>query len=133
MDQETTRPELRIAPHQVSGLLAELGAQGYTTYAIGPAKDGEEFFQSVSRNLPLKPRLREAYAWDELIPSLWNGIEALNVSKVAILWILPDQMRDWSPEEYVLADEALATVAQQFDEATEDGERPVELKIYMIY
>jgi len=84
--------------------------------------DRESLFDAVRASLPLDPPLIGTRSWDALSDSLWGGIDALDSSRVVIVWPNSAEMERVSPDAYKMALDVFADVAASVgDPAATDG------------
>ena len=91
-----------------AGLLAqELRNEGWHVYVLpeGLARV-PDFFRAIKSGLPLDPPLTGDRNWDALADSLWEGLNALEDGRIAIVW----------PQVHVGADAELATAVDVLDQ-----------------
>jgi hypothetical protein len=81
-------------------LLAALRADGWPTYVLpGAPHDWDSFVVSIREVLPLDPPIARG-VWDAVKDSLWEGLDQLNVEKVAIVWPESKRMRQSEGDGY---------------------------------
>ncbi|MGW2564374.1 barstar family protein [Streptomyces sp. NPDC001514] len=89
------------------------------------------FFDAVRSTLPLDPPIVGSRSWDALSDSLWEGIHAKNCGRVAVLWRDATAFSENSPDDFRIAVDVLAEVAETLsDEALTVG-RPTEVCVYV--
>ena len=74
--------------------------------------DRESFFRGIRAACPLDPPLVRNDNWDALSDSLWNGIDELEDSQVAIIWPDSTAMAPAAPHDFATAREILSGIAE---------------------
>jgi hypothetical protein len=91
---------------QVADLKAAVESAGIDAFNLTTAKVTNKpgFFEAMRSALPMDPPIGIVRpSWDALDDSLWGGIDALDVPRVAIFWTDSIALREADPETYTNA------------------------------
>jgi hypothetical protein len=112
----------------VATLAGELREAGRKVFILplGIA-DRESFFRGVRQAVPLDPPVLSDSNWDALSDSIWNGLDSLDESRVAIVWPESQTMAQVAPDDYVVAQEILANITKSLASAKATVGRPKDV------
>ncbi len=108
-------------------------AEGWTVLVLPPGITGRDsFFGGIRAACPLDPPLVRNDNWDALSDSLWNGIDELEDSQVAILWPDSTAMATAAPLDFGTAREILSGIAESLGDSNVTVGRPTLLAVVLL-
>jgi hypothetical protein len=110
-----------------------LEREGIPVYQIttGERSDRQAVFDAVRATLPLDPPLLGSHSWDALYDSLWGGIHALHIDRVALIWPDATYLSDNNPEEFKLAITVLKDTAELLLDESATVDDPTIVHVYV--
>lgn len=111
---EDLEPGLRrTGPLDVDGFRRDAEQAGITTFVLPPVGivDRASFFDAVRATFPLDPPLVGSRSWDALSDSLCGGLHTLPARRIAILWPGTRGMASRAADDFEMALNVLADVA----------------------
>ena len=121
----------RIGSFDVDATRREAELDGYTTFVM-PEKgivDRASFFDSVRATFPLDPPLVGSRSWDALSDSLWEGLYSHSARRIAILWSGTRGMAISAPNDFDIALNVLADVANSLADTRATRNKPKEIAV----
>lgn len=110
----------------------ELEQVGWLVFVLPEAMiDGRGFFQGVRSTLPLDPPVLSDDNWNALSDSLWNGVDSLDVDRVALIWPESDTMAELAPEDFRVAQELLADIASSLADRDATAGEPTKFTVIL--
>ena len=108
----------QIADFDVETGARELANRGDQVFLLPRGiKDKIAFFEGVRKSLPLDPPVVGDYSWDALSDSLWNGLDGVDASAIAIIWPGSREMARAQPEDFEIAKSILSDLTESLADA----------------
>ena len=117
LDVEATRRDAELA--------------GYTTFVLPESGivDRASFFDAVRATFPLDPPLMGSRSWDALSDCLWEGLYAHAARRIAILWPSTRVMANSASDDFEIALNVLADVANSLADPLVTRDNPKEVAV----
>ncbi|HEV2668027.1 MAG TPA: barstar family protein [Blastocatellia bacterium] len=108
----------QIADFDIETGARELANRGNRVFLLPrDIKDKSAFFEGVRKSLPLDPPVVGDHSWDALSDSLWNGLDGVDASAIAIIWPGSTEMARAQPEDYEIAKCILSDLTESLADA----------------
>jgi hypothetical protein len=94
--------------------------------------DAESFFSQIVSVLPLDPPLSGKVNWDAFRDSLWFGVDGLEETSVAIMWINCENIVEHDYQSFRTAVECFEDVALSIASEESGVDTPTRLLVFLI-
>ncbi|MEU0700794.1 hypothetical protein ABZ513_08245 [Streptomyces bacillaris] len=128
------KSEFAIVSHDaVADILEMAKSQSVPTLTLSTeGKVGREaFFEAVRESLPLDPPLEGSRSWDSLSDSLWQGLHAMRVSRLVLVWADAGAVEAGNEVEFQHALWVLRDLTEDLSNVDATVGDPTELSVYV--
>jgi hypothetical protein len=89
------------------------------------------FFRGVKATCPLDPPLVRDDVWDALSDSLWNGLDALAESAIAVIWPESAVMAEVAADDFSIARDILANISESIADSNATQGQPKQIAVVL--